>query len=52
MSEIRLLTRTEMISLFPEAILYEEKYLGFVKSFVAYSTLTGKPLPFRAQLED
>ena len=50
-TEIRLLTRTEMITLFPEAIIYEEKYLGLVKSFVAYSTFTGKPLNFRAKAD-
>ena len=39
---VRLLTKTEMIELFPEALLYEERFLGLVKSFVAY-TPTGVP---------
>ncbi|MGH7336124.1 MAG: methyltransferase domain-containing protein [Myxococcota bacterium] len=34
---IRLLTRREVRSLFPEAVLYQERFLGWVKSFVAYT---------------
>lgn len=36
-SSIRLLDRKEMRRLFPEAVLYEERFLGLVKSFVAYT---------------
>jgi hypothetical protein len=36
-SSIRLLTRTEMVQLFPEATIFEEKYYGLTKSFVAYT---------------
>lgn len=35
-ASIRLLTRKEMKRLFPDASLYEERFLFFVKSFVAY----------------
>ena len=35
---IRLLTRKEMESLFPDGSLYEERFLFWVKSFVAYKT--------------
>lgn len=35
-NEIRLLTKKEMKSLFPGADLYEEKFFGLNKSFVAY----------------
>ena len=34
---IRLLTRREVQALFPEAVLFDEKVLGLVKSFVAYT---------------
>lgn len=34
---IRLLSRTEFMRLFPEATLYEERFFGLVKSFVAYT---------------
>lgn len=34
---IRLLTRAEVAGLFPGAALFEERYLGLVKSFVAYT---------------
>ena len=34
---IRLLTRNEVVELFPEATIFEEKYCGLVKSFVAYT---------------
>lgn len=34
--EIRLLTKKEMQALFPEAHIYEEKFLFFTKSFTAY----------------
>lgn len=33
---IRLLTRRELQKLFPGALIYEEKFLGFTKSFVTY----------------
>jgi hypothetical protein len=33
---IRLLSRAELMRLFPEADLYEERFLGCVKSFVAF----------------
>lgn len=35
-NEIRLLTKKEMQSLFPSAEIYEEKFFGLNKSFVAY----------------
>lgn len=34
---IRLLSRAEMQKLFPDANIFEERYLGMVKSFVAYT---------------
>ena len=34
---IRLMTKTEVDKLFPDAAIYEEKYFGLVKSFVAYT---------------
>jgi hypothetical protein len=34
---IRLLTKSEYKKLFPEAELFEEKYLGLTKSFIAYT---------------
>jgi len=37
-SETRLLTLAEMRSLFPDAIIYEERFLFMLKSFVAYKT--------------
>ena len=33
---VRLLTRREMCKLFPEARLYQERFFGLTKSFVAY----------------
>jgi hypothetical protein len=36
-ASIRLLTKAEMKRLFPEARLFEERFLGLVKSFVAYT---------------
>jgi SAM-dependent methyltransferase len=36
-SSIRLMTRKEIREIFPDAILFEEKFYGFVKSFVAYT---------------
>jgi SAM-dependent methyltransferase len=36
-SSIRLLTRAEMVQLFPGATIFEEKYYGLTKSFVAYT---------------
>lgn len=36
-SSIRLLTHAEMAQLFPEATIFEEKYYGLTKSFVAYT---------------
>jgi 2-polyprenyl-3-methyl-5-hydroxy-6-metoxy-1,4-benzoquinol methylase len=35
-TSIRLMKKKELIRLFPEATIYEEKFLGLVKSFVAY----------------
>jgi hypothetical protein len=35
--EVRLLSGREMRSLFPKALLYKERFCGFVKSWVAYS---------------
>jgi hypothetical protein len=35
-NEIRLLTEKELRSLFPEAKIYKEKFLGFTKSLIAY----------------
>ncbi|MEK6910988.1 MAG: hypothetical protein AABW82_04410 [Nanoarchaeota archaeon] len=34
--EIRLLTKKELKELFPEAQIYEEKFLGLTKSFIVY----------------
>lgn len=36
-SQIRLLTRKELCSLVPDSLLFEEKRLGLVKSFVVYA---------------
>ncbi len=36
---IRLMTRAEVRQLFPEAIIFEERFCGMTKSFVAYATL-------------
>jgi len=36
-TSIRLLTKAELHHLFPNATLFEEKFLGLVKSFVAYT---------------
>jgi hypothetical protein len=36
---IRLLTKAEIIKLFPNAIIYEEKFWGLKKSFVAYTQI-------------
>jgi hypothetical protein len=36
--EIRLLSKTDMKKLFPEATIYSEKFLFFTKSFVAFYT--------------
>jgi hypothetical protein len=33
---IRLLNKSELVRLFPEATLYEEKLLGLTKSYVVY----------------
>jgi SAM-dependent methyltransferase len=35
-NEVRLLTKTEFISIFPSACLYQEKVFGLTKSFVLY----------------
>lgn len=35
--EVRLLSRAELLSLFPEASLFQEKVLGLTKSFVVYA---------------
>ena len=40
-TSIRLLKRKEVMELFPEATIFEEKYCGLVKSFVAYTARTG-----------
>jgi ubiquinone/menaquinone biosynthesis C-methylase UbiE len=34
---IKLFSRSELLALFPESNLYEEKILGMVKSFIVYS---------------
>jgi hypothetical protein len=34
---IRLMTRREVEALFPDATIFEERYYGLVKSFVAYT---------------
>lgn len=39
--EIKLLSKREYAQLFPESILYMEKFAGFNKSFVAYSKRMG-----------
>lgn len=36
LSSIRLLKKSDLIKLFPGAIIYKEKFLGFTKSFAAY----------------
>jgi hypothetical protein len=36
---IHLLSRLEVVKLFPEATIFEEKYCGLVKSFVAYTAV-------------
>lgn len=36
-TRIRLLTRAELVQLFPEATIFVEKFYGLVKSFVAYT---------------
>ncbi len=36
-NSIRLLSRREMSELFPDAALFEEKFLGLAKSFIAYA---------------
>jgi hypothetical protein len=38
-SAIRLLSKGEMRRLFPEATIFEERFLGLVKSFVAYTRI-------------
>jgi hypothetical protein len=35
-TSIRLLSKAELLQLFPEATIFEEKFFGLVKSFVAY----------------
>jgi hypothetical protein len=40
-TSIRLLSRREVVELFPEATIFEEKYCGLVKSFVAYTARAG-----------
>lgn len=37
-NEIRLLTEKELRSLFPDANIYKEKFLGLTKSFIAYKS--------------
>jgi hypothetical protein len=36
-ASIRLMKKREVEALFPNAKIYEEKFLGLVKSFVAYT---------------
>lgn len=36
-SSVRLLNKKELMNLFPEATIYEEKFLGLVKSFIVYN---------------
>jgi len=36
-TSIRLLSRGEFTQIFPEATIFDEKFLGLVKSFVAYT---------------
>jgi hypothetical protein len=43
-TSIRLLNRREVVELFPEATIFEEKYYGLVKSFVAYTPSTSTRL--------
>lgn len=40
---IRLMTKSEVQALFPDAEIFEEKYFGLTKSFVAYSRKKTKP---------
>lgn len=40
-TSIRLLSRKEVVQLFKEATIFEEKYYGLVKSFVAYTDRSG-----------
>jgi SAM-dependent methyltransferase len=40
-ASIRLLTKAEFVRLFPEGQLFEEKFYGLVKSFVAYTPSSG-----------
>ncbi len=39
-TEIRLLSKQEVINLFPNATIFEEKFLGLTKSFIAYEGWT------------
>jgi len=48
---IRLLTRSRMRSFFPEAQIFEERYLGLVKSFVAYRGPLNSAVP-RSSVND
>ena len=41
-SSIRLLTRNDVEQLFPDATIYEERYAGVVKSFVAHCGLSAR----------
>jgi len=45
---IRLLSRRDVVALFPEATIFEEKYCGLVKSFVAYTAPAGRPASVRS----
>ena len=38
LSEVRLLSEDEMRSLFPDAVIHAERFLGWKKSFIAYKT--------------
>ena len=35
-NSVRLLSRKDVMGLFPDATIYEEKFLGLTKSFIAY----------------
>jgi hypothetical protein len=42
-TSIRLLNRREFVQLFPQSKIYEEKYAGLIKSFVAYTGYSPAP---------
>ncbi len=48
LQSIRLLTQRELCALFPDAHIYQEKFLGFTKSLIAYKGDVGSsPFPVR-----